>query len=101
MCDDGHTDSRDGHEADGEQPDRSRGRPQLAKRREEGRAVEERRQDAEEDELGLSSNSGMPGTIPMASPPSTSRIGYGIRSAGATASIVATARMSPSATIPS
>ena len=51
VCDHGHAGGRDGDEADGEQPDRSRGRPQLAKRREEGRAVEERRQDAEEDEL--------------------------------------------------
>ena len=53
VCDHGHAGGRDGDEADGQQPDRSRGRPQLAKGREEGRAVEERREDAEEDELGV------------------------------------------------
>ena len=66
-------------------------RPQVAKRGEEGRSVEERRQDPEEDQLGPSSNVGIPGTTLIASPPSTSRIGYGTRSAGASASNVATA----------
>ena len=60
MRDDGHADGRDDDEADREQPDRPDVRSQVAKRGEEGRAVEERRQHAEEDELRLELELGHP-----------------------------------------
>ena len=60
VCDDGHADGRHGDEAHRQQPDRPCGRSQVAKRGEEGRAVEERRQHAEEDELGLELELGHP-----------------------------------------
>jgi hypothetical protein len=44
---------------------------------------------------GASSIRGTPGTNPSASPPRTSRIGYGIRTSSATASRPATAASSP------
>ena len=51
MRDDSDADGRREHEAESEQPDRPHVRSQLAKRGEEGGAVEERREHAEEDEL--------------------------------------------------
>ena len=47
---------------------------------------------------GGSSSSGIPGTKPIAIPPRTSRIGYGMRSAGASTSSAATATRRPSRT---
>ena len=49
--------------------------------------------------FGFSSTFGIPGTSPIASPPRTSRIGNGIRSVGARASIAATAARSERATM--
>ena len=66
-------------------------RSQVAERREEGGAVEQRRQDAEEDELRLELELGHSGNeADRAARRATSRIGYGIRSVGAIASIAAT-----------
>ena len=68
-------------------------------------AVEERRQDGDEHEVRRQLDvAGRPGTKPSASPPSTSRIGYGIRtscehaaiSSKAAASRPARNRLSPS-----
>ena len=94
--DDGDDDHRQQHEPDGEQPDRPQVRPQVAQRGEERGAVEERRQDPDEDEVGRQVDLGQPGTKPSASPPSTSRIGYGIRSFGTSTSIAAPAASSTS-----
>ena len=51
--DDRDADRRHDDEPDREEPDRARVGSQVAERREERRAVEQRRQDAEEDELRL------------------------------------------------
>ncbi len=52
MRDDGHDDHRQEHEPDREEPYRPEIRAQILERGEEGGAVEERRQDADEDEVG-------------------------------------------------
>ena len=57
--DDRDTDGRREHETDREQPDRPHVRPQLAKRGEESRAVEQRREHAEEDELWVEIDRGI------------------------------------------
>ncbi len=60
VCDDRYADRGRDDEADGEQADRPGARAQVAQRGEEGRAVEEGRQDAEEDELGRQLEVGHP-----------------------------------------
>ena len=80
--------------------DRLRAGSQTRERREERGAVQ-KGGTPKNTSFGSRSTSGIPGTTPIARPPMTSRIGYGMRRAGAIASSVATARMSPRATIPS
>ena len=68
MGDDGHADRRRNHEANGERGDRTGARAQVAERGEEGGAVEERRQHAEEHELGLELDLGHPRDEPEDEP---------------------------------
>ena len=64
---------RDDH-ADRQEPDRLDVRTEVAQRGEERGAVEERRKDADQDEVRVEPTSGM-GTKPTSRPPTTSRIG--------------------------
>ena len=61
MCDDCDDDDRQEHEADREQPDRPDVRAQVAQRGEEGGTVEERRQYADEHEVGWQIDLGQAG----------------------------------------
>ena len=73
-------------DADRERRDRPDVPAQLPQRREERGRVEQRRQEADQDQVGRKLEPGQAGTKAIARPPSTSRIGNGMRSFGASAS---------------
>ena len=99
--DDGDTHRRDDDEPDREEADRPHIGPQIAKRREERRAVEQRRQDAEEDELGLELELRHPRNEPDREAAEDEEDRVRDAEAGAIASSVATETISARATNPS